>query len=340
MCKTSSNILSFILAVALLSTTAYAQDKVGTTAAPFLGISVNPRATAMGAAFTAVSNDVSALYYNPGALPHAAKSQFTVAHTKWLVNTNLNWVGFLLNLDGTNTIGLSLTQLDYGQDQVTTVEFPEGTGETWDASDIALSFAYGRYLTDRFSIGGSVKYIQQKIWNESSTAFAFDVGLLFITQFNDMKLGMSISNFGTDMKMEGKDLLERVDLDPDAIGHNENIVSNLKTDAWPLPLFFRVGVSMDVIKNDVNRLTLAIDAMRPSDNSEIINVGGEWGFYDMIFFRSGYKSLFRDESEEGLTLGIGLGLPSMNRFGWSFDYTYADFGRFEDIHMFALSVMF
>ncbi len=340
MYKKSNIIQSLLLAVAFLTSAVFSQDKVGTTAAPFLGISVTPRATAMGAAFTAVGNDAGALYYNPGALAQAGKSQFTVAVTQWLVNTSLNWAGFLLNIDGTNAIGLSLTQLDYGEDQVTTVQFPEGTGEIWEASDIALALSYGRNLTDRFSIGGSVKYIQQKIWNESSTAFAMDVGLLFITQFNDMKLGMSISNFGTDMKMEGKDLLERVDLAPNAIGHNENIVSNLKTDTWPLPLFFRVGVSMDVIKNDFNRLTLALDAMRPSDNSEIINIGGEWGLYDMVFFRGGYKSLFRDESEEGLTLGIGVALPTIKRYGWNFDYTYADFGRFEEIHMFALSVMF
>ena len=212
-----------------------AQSKVGTTAAPFLGISVGPRATAMGSAFTAVARDATVLYYNPGGISRMGQSQLIVAHTKWLVESNINWVGFIFNIDGSNTLGFQFTQLDYGEEKVTTVLQPEGTGEKWRASDLAIGLAYARNLTDRFSIGGSFKYIQQMIWNESSRGFALDIGLLFITQFNDMKLGMSISNFGTDLKMDGKGLLQRIDLDPQYIGHNETIVSKLKTDSWPLP---------------------------------------------------------------------------------------------------------
>ena len=138
-----------------------------------------------------------------------------------MVDTNFNWVAIILNLGGDDALGISVTQLNYGEEEVTTVTQPEGTGELWSAMDMAAGLSYSRNLTDRFSIGGSVKYIQQKLWNESASAFAIDVGLLFITDFNDMRLGMSISNFGTDLRMDGKELLHRVDLDPDAVGHNQ-----------------------------------------------------------------------------------------------------------------------
>ena len=340
--KSDKKIMLFclILLATVLQNSANGQTKVGTTAASFLGISVGPRATAMGGAFTAVANDATSLYYNPGGISRLNKSQFIFSYTNWLVDTDFTWIGFVLNLDGTNAIGVSLTQLDYGEDEVTTVLQPEGTGDRWGASDFSAALSYSRNLTDRFSIGGSVKYIQEKLWNETASAMVLDVGLLFFTGFYDMKLGMSIANFGSDLKMEGKDLLHRIDLDPDATGHNETIVSNLKTDTWPLPLFFRVGVALDVLKSENMRFTVAADAVRPTDNSEIINAGGELSLNNIILLRGGYKSLFRDNSEEGLTFGAGLNLANITSIAWNFDYTFADFGLFDDIHIFSLGVAF
>ena len=333
-------LLLVILAGGLAARDAAAQSKVGTSSAAFLGISIGPRAVAMGGAFTAMTGDASALYYNPGSIVRMEKSQFVFSHTNWIVDTNLNWIGMVLMLNSSNAIGLSITQLDYGEEEVTNVYQPEGTGEMWTAGDLAISLSYSRMLTDRFSIGGSVKYIQQRLWNESASAFAIDVGLLFITDFNGMRIGMSISNFGNDMRMEGKDLLKRIDIDPEHLGDNETIVGNLKTNSWPLPLFFRVGVSMDVIKVGRSKLTLAADAFRPSNNSGSVNLGGEFSFSNMFFVRGGYKSLFLEGAEEGLTAGIGVNVPMSSGYTWCVDYTYMDFGVFDNVKMISASVKF
>jgi hypothetical protein len=318
----------------------FSQSKVGTTAVPFLGIHAGPRAFAMGGAFTAMGDDAVSLYYNPGGISRSGRSQFLGSTTDWLVGTRFNWVGCVIALDGVNTVGFSLTQLDYGQEDVTTVISPEGTGEKWSASDFAAGLSYGRNLTDRFSIGGSAKYIQQKIWHETASAFALDVGLLFITPFRDMRLGMSISNFGTDMRMDGRDLLRRIDLDPSGIGNNDAITAKLKTDGWPLPLFFRVGLAGEIWKTHPIRLTVAADALRPSDNTETVQIGAEFAMYERLFLRAGYKSLFRSNSEEGLTAGCGLRMPVSGRISWKVDYAYADYGMFESIQMFAVGLNF
>ncbi|MEK6570085.1 MAG: PorV/PorQ family protein, partial [Bacteroidota bacterium] len=295
-----------ILSVFLFNISIVGQSKVGTTAAQFLGIAVGPKAIAMGGAYVASVEDVSSLYWNPGAFTQARKTQLAFSNTNWLVGTNFRWFGFMLNLDGTNAVGLSLTHLDYGEEEVTTVQAPDGTGERWSAQDLAVAISYSRRLTDRFSMGGSVKYISQTLWNETANTFAFDLGLLFVTGFHDLRIGMSMSNFGGDLTLDGRDLLQRVDIDPANAGSNKTLVGKLKTDPWPIPLFFRVGVAMDVIKNDMMNFTLAADALRPSDNAEAVNVGGEVGWNNMVFLRAGYKSLTRKDSEEGLTLGGGL----------------------------------
>ena len=324
----------------LLSIDVQAQKKVGTTAAPFLGIGVGPRAMGMGGAFVARANDVSALYWNPGAVSRQGRSQVMASHSGWLVGTDFNWIGLQIALDDDNSIGLSLTQLDYGEDIVTTVTHPEGTGERWTASDLAFSVSYARNLSDRFSIGGSFKYITQRIWNESASAFAFDVGLLFITPFDNLRLGMSLSNFGTAMQLEGKDLVQRIDLDPEVTGNNKTIVASLKTDAWELPLFFRAGVAYDVLKSELMTFTVAADAVRPNDNDEYVNIGGELSYKDVVYVRAGYKTLFLDSSEEGFTAGAGLNYTFFGSTAASIDYTYQDFGIFKGINTITLGIAF
>lgn len=316
------------------------QSKVGTTAVPFLGITAGPRAFALGGAFTAMGDDASAMYTNPGAFSRMTRSQALATTTNWLVGTRYNWIGCVLKITAADAVGFSFTQLDYGEDDVTTVLAPDGTGEKWSAADFALGLSYSRNLSDRFSIGGTAKYIQTKIFHETASAFAVDIGLLFYTPFRDMRLGMSISNFGTDLRMDGRDLLQRIDLDPDGLGNNESVVARLKTDAWPLPLFFRVGLAGEVLKSQALRVTLLADALRPSDNTETIQAGCETALYERVFLRAGYKSMFREDAEEGPAFGCGVLLPIGGSASWRADYAYADYGILQSIQTIAVGIDF
>ena len=333
-------LIGALLAVLLFHAGASGQSKVGTTAGQFLGISVGPRAAAMGSAYVASNEDVTSLYWNPGAVAQAGKSQLIFSNTDWLVGTKFRWLGFLLSLDEDNAVGVSLTQLDYGEEDVTTVAAPNGTGERWSAQDLAIAFTYSRRLTDRFSMGASVKYIDQRVWNESATAFAFDLGLLFVTGFNDMRLGVSMTNFGGDLKLDGRDLLQRVDIDPANSGSNKALVGSIKTDPWPIPLSFRVGVAMDVYKDDMLRLTLATDALMPNDNDGSVNVGGEFGWSDMVFLRGGYKSVFAESAEDGLSLGAGLKYTAAGIGALEVHYAWTQFGAFGNLNTIALGFSF
>ncbi len=317
-----------------------AQTKVGTTAAQFLGIPVGARSLAMGSAAVAQQADVSSLYWNPGAAAQTQTSEFAFVNTNWLVDTKFQWFGVLLKLDADNTFGASLTQLDYGEEQVTTVDEPNGTDQRWSARDLAISLSYARRLTDRFSVGGSAKYISQTIWNESASTVTFDVGLLFVTGFHGMRLGMSLSNFGGDLQLDGRDLLNPIDIDADNAGGNKTLVGKLKTDAWPTPVFFRVGLALDVVSSESFTATVAADAVRPNDNQEVVNVGGEVSWMKMLFLRAGYKSLGMTDSQEGLTLGAGVRYSFDGLGSLGVDYAYNEFGLFGNLNTLAIHVGF
>jgi hypothetical protein len=134
--------------------------------------------------------------------------------------------------------------------------------------------------------------------------------------------------------------LQPYDLDPENLGNNPTISSKLSTQSWPLPLFYRVGASMDVLSLGQNSLMLATDAVIPSDNSTIINVGGEFNWNQIIFLRAGYRSLLRDATEEGLTAGVGFKyfVPGLGRI--ILDYAYNDYGLLEEIHVLGFGFAF
>ena len=326
--------ITIFIALAVIS----AQSKVGTSAAQFLGIGVGPKSIAMGSAFTSIADDASTLYWNPGAISRLSESQTMFSNTNWLVNTNIHLLAGVLKINQSNAIGIFITQLDYGEEEITDLYNQSGTGLYWKASDLVTGISYARNLTNRFSIGGSFKYISQKIYNESASSVGLDVGLLYQSLNDKFRIGMSISNFGPDMQLDGKDLLKTIDLDPDNSGHNETIVAKLKTDAWPLPLFFRVGISTDVISTDVVDLTLASDFFMPSDDVESVNFGLQAGFLDRVFLRAGYKAIGDSASEEGLTFGLGAKIH-ISGLGFVVDYAAQDFGKFGYIQHWGMSIL-
>ena len=331
----------FIIAVIILSTgMTYSQTKTGTTAANFLMIPVSSRASGMGGAFTAIANDVSDLYWNPGGLAKLPTSEFSVAYSEWFVGTNYNWLGLSYKLDEASAVGFSINQLNYGEEEVTTVQNPDGTGEKWTAQDLAIGLSYSRSLTDRFSIGGTVKYIRQQIWHESASAFALDIGLLFQTELEGLKLGMNITNFGSEMKMDGKDLYQPIDYDRTSnSGNNENVPGSLNVESWPLPLVFTVGCSYEAIHSSDMSLIVDVDAVYPSNQSSYLNAGAEFGFMDVLFLRAGKNSIFKQSAEEGMSFGAGFKYD-FGTISSKIDYCNADYGRFGKISKVSLSIGF
>jgi len=314
--------------------------KTGTTAASFLLIDVGPRGTGMGSAYVSVANDATAMYWNPAGIARLDNFQATFSNTKWIADLSFNYAGAVLALGEFGNLGVNATFLTMDQIERTTISSPDGTGEFFDAGSYAVGLSYARNLTDRFSIGFNAKFINERLYHSNAHGFALDVGALFHTQFNGLTLGMSISNYGTKMRLDGRDLQVQHDVNRGVSGNNPNINARLQTDDFDLPLTFRVGVSMDVLNGvyDSN-LLLSVDALHPSDDLEFINIGGEYVFHDLFSLRAGYKELFAKDSEQGLSFGGGV---RYNVLGgattFNFDYSYIDLGLFDAIHMFSVGL--
>ncbi|MFC2134709.1 PorV/PorQ family protein [Bacteroidota bacterium] len=317
-------------------------SKTGTTAANFLEIAVGASAVGMGGAYVSVADDAATLYWNVGGLANLEQNEAILVHTNWIAETSFDYAGLAIPLGEFGTIGLSFTSLSMDDMKVRTVEKPDGTGEFFSAGDIAFGLSYSRKLTDRFSIGLTVKYIQQNIWHMSSSAVAFDAGTVFKTDLlGGMVIGASITNFGTAMKLDGRDARQFVRIDDNKLGSNDQIPTNIELDEWELPLSIQLGVSTQPIKTENYSLTVAVDAVHPNNNFESINFGTELGFMDFLFIRGGYQSLFLEDAEGGLSFGIGLNSKMLfSQALINFDYAFRDFGRLDNIHSFSIGVKF
>ncbi len=315
-------------------------SKRGTSAATFLSIGQSSRAIGMGSAFVGVQGDPSDLYWNPAGIASIDGISIIFDHTNWIADVGYNFFAGTYNLQGLGTLGMSVIISDIGDMEVTTIDQPDGTGQTFTATDFAVSLAYAVKLTEEFAIGFNPKFIYQSIWNTNATAFAVDMGVQYKTPFDDMILAMSISNFGTKMKLDGNNTLILYDSDPLSTGNNDKIPAYLETKSWALPLLFRVGLAYEPIKSEDHTLLLAVDALHPSDNYESLNVGAEYTFLNIFSFRGGYKSLFLDQTEESFALGFGIKKQVIGNLTLQFDYAYQDFGRLSNIQKISFGISF
>jgi len=301
----------------------------GTTAATFLKIGVGSRALGMGEAYTTQAEDITATFWNPAGLAISEKMQVMFNHFYYFADMSLDYGAISIPLEGVGTFGAFVTYMGMGSIERTTVSQPEGTGETVNANSFSVGISYSRKLTDRFSIGGNIKYVQETIWHSSASGVAFDIGVLYNAFFKNVKIGMSISNFGTSMQMSGRDLLIQHDINTSFEGNNPNVNANLETDSYSMPVLFRFGLSADIAKDFLNLYNqswiVAIDAVHPNDNYEYMNVGTELNLFDLISLRAGYRELFMKDQDGGLTFGCGV--KGDFEFGMvRFDYANVDFG--------------
>lgn len=334
-------ILSFA-GLALVASLEAQVTKTGTTAAKFLGLGIGPRAIAMGGASTAVAEDASALYWNPAGISMSERQQamFTHADLYRDLDIDLNYVGVTIPIGTAGTLGVSVTALNYGEMEVTTEYYPEGIGETFTANSYAFGLTYARRLTDAFSAGITVKYVRDEIQNSSANGIAFDVGTVFHSPFFGIKFASVISNYGSKMQMTGEDLLVRHDADPTREGNNETVDAYYKTDPFEFPLRLQIGFSKELMLVEGNTLTLAVDATHPSDNAQYVNAGAELALFDrLIALRGGYRTIFLEDTQEGLTLGVGL-RTNLGIFDVGMDYAYQQLTYLGGVQHFSLQFEF
>lgn len=347
---TSLRTLALVATLALtagVTAPAIAQSRVATSAATFLTIGSGARGSALGHAYTATATGADALLWNPAGAARAGtdgkKGSLFFSHTDWLVGINYDAFGMVIPATRSGVIGISLAQMDYGRMKVRTVELPDGTGETFGAADLMIGLSYAQPLTDRFFIGGTGKYVGQRIYDMNASTFAFDIGFVLLTDyFNGMRIAASIMNFGGLMEMSGVNSRVFVDIDETSSGSNDALPATLETNGWDLPLSFKFGLALPLVTTDLMAWELLADAHQTNDNGLNMDMGSEVRFTvspAALNLRVGYKDMPLDNTYSHLTFGAGVDM-TLSGVRVGADYGYIPFVDLGNVSMLDFRVTF
>lgn len=297
-------------------------QRAGTAMGQFLKIGVGGRAVAMGGAFVAVANDASALFWNPAGITQLEKNQVIFSHTNWPVDLKHEFFGYVHHF-GFTSIGLSFISLHTDDFEETTEFQPLGTGNFVSFGDIAVGVTVARQMTDRFSVGLTLKYVDEMLDVLHARNLFVDFGTMFWTGFGSSRFAVSVTNFGTNMEPSGTVTLR-----------DGTEVTDFQ-DFSP-PTVFRIGFATEVIENNSHKVTSSVQLNHLNDNAENVNVGVEYTWKSILAFRGGYRL---NVDEESLTFGGGLSLP-FRAAHLNLDVSYTDFGRLGEATRLTAAIQF
>lgn len=294
-------------------------QRAGISAVQFLKIGVGARASAMGEAFVPVANDASALYWNPAGVIQAKQNQLIISHNNWVADISHEFIGGIYKFSQNDAVGISFTSLHMDNMPVTTEFEPFGNGQSFTFGDLAIGLTYSRQMTDKFSFGATVRYVEETLDKLKMRGVVIDLGTLYWTGLGSTRFAVAITNFGNEMAPDGKVFLW---------GKRE------KSDwqSFSPPTLFRLGFAFEPYQTSENRITTAVQLNHPNDNSENVALGFEYSWKEIFYLRGGYKI---NADEQNFTFGTGLAVP-LGIARVNFNYAYSNFTRLGSAHRFSL----
>lgn len=337
------NLFVFIMiaAAGLLAQNSAAQEREKRAQAgmKFLSVVTDARVGALGNAVTALENNSAAMFFNPAGMARLHSfASVSLGSMNWIADIKYVYASaaFSPNDGAWGVFGVSVRSVDYGEFR-STIRDNNAANEagfldngTFSPTAMAIGLGYGKSLSDKFSVGGQIKYVMQDLGSAvvgyddansfvtrayDTNVLAFDFGILYRTGFKSLNFGMYVENFSKEVTFE--------------------------EEGFQLPLQFKIGVAMNLadilpMNRDVHGFLLAVDATHPRDYPEQLNLGGEYVLVNTFSLRGGYSF---PNDEHGVSFGAGF-KKSLKSYGLALDYAYTPFGLFDNVQRFSLHFSF
>jgi len=346
--KTRITAVCALLLVCVVPFTALAAnpDRVGTAGAQELLIPVGARGVGLGLSGSLFVTGVDAIYWNPAGLARMTNSvQAMFSSMNYIADINVSYGALAVNAGDFGTLGFSLKSIAFGDIPVTTVEFPDGTGNTYSPTYLTLGGSYSKALTDRISVGLTADLISEKILQMSATGLTFDVGI----QYRDLavkglELAIAIKHIGPNMTFDGSNAY----VSAAAVGTINGLEPyKIETASFEMPSNLEIGIGYSPKLDEVNSLTVGGTFVNNNYLEDEYSLGAEYAFKGTFYVRGAYT--FSPQTGKDLTgargyiydWSAGAGVKyNVGGVDLAFDYGFRNTKYFSGNNVFTLMVGF
>lgn len=268
----------------------------GTASGEFLVIYADARPTALGGAYTSLSDNAAGLGYNAAGLVRPDRKELTASHIQWIAQSSFQHISLTYPMGGgKDAWGVSLLYFNAGNFTLTD-QLGLPTTTTLRANDIAATFGYGRKYSDQLSLGAAGKFIRRTLDRSTANAFAIDLGAQFKPFHQDLTIGLAVQNIGTKL--------------------------TFTQDEESLPFTVRAGISAPLF---LESLVVTADVIKVVDESVKFAAGTEYEVFKGLKLRAGYQN--NEGLMESITAGFGVTFKNI-----TLDYAYVPFEVFGATH--------
>ncbi len=332
-------LLIFVTIIAF-TVTLFAGDaaRKGTSGADQLLIPVGARSIATAGAFLGEMSGVEAIYYNPAGLGSLTGTQAMFDYNQFIADINVSYLAIGSNLGELGNIAITYKSISFGDIPITTADNPDGTGQTYSPTYLTAGLTYSKQLTDRVVAGATFKVIYEGIMNTSASGWALDFGVQY--HFNkNLSLGIAVANIGDNMNYTGSDLQTKLQPKFTALGSGSAVYESV-TEYFQIPSYFEMSGSYKFLLDENNHLGLAATFRNNNNMEDLLRLGMEYSFMDMLYLRGGYNYQLENTSDYLYTWAAGAGVKWEMLDGVSimFDYAYREVDVFDANNIFTLTL--
>jgi len=272
------------------------------------------RQSGMGEVATGLSDDASAMYYNPAGIATINEIEFNAMYHQNIVDTSNEAVNLVYPLKKRSlfgkkaSIGVGVRAYQGGEmewNELNPDESVKSSEVVKAESDYQVGLCYGEEIAS-FSgntyAGVMVKWIRSTLAEKyGASALGMDIGVLH--KIREFGLGIALQNIGTEMKF-----IEAVD---------------------SLPFTIRLGGSYERKIGKIVKVAGGLDVVKVKNDNMRWNLGGECWIKDILGIRAGYKI----KDEDKISLGASI------RYKWvQLDYGYNIMDVFNNTHQIAITL--
>jgi hypothetical protein len=326
-----------ILALWAMPAEAGSDLKIGTSGAQHLRIPVGSRGTAMGGSAVAYTSGIDALFWNPAGAADILGTDVLVSRRKYIADIDIDYVVGAQQVGDAGVIAVTAKILSMDDEMVTTVDQPDGTGQTFGSSFSVVGLSYARTLTDRVDLGASGNFVYEKIADQTATGLAFDIGVRYDPGWNNLVFGAVIKNLGPKMRYDGRGFNwdTRTGDDPNSLPHT----TRTESASFEIPSYVQIGAAYKLYEQEksVVHVTSAFQSNNFSEDE--YQLGAEYGLDGKFFLRGGYSISDQENYIYGFSFGAGVALD-IGDTAVNFDYAWAESDFFDNTQYFTFQVGF